>query len=31
MWFIKVPITYTLEEYKEQMGFYDSYKHNKRK
>ena len=26
MWFIKVPITYTLEEYKEQMGFYDSYK-----
>lgn len=26
MWFIKVPITYTLEEYKEEMGFYDSYK-----
>ena len=26
MWFIKVPITYTLEEYKKQMGFYDSYK-----
>ena len=26
MWFIKVPITYTLEEYEEQMGLYDSYK-----